>query len=228
MSDDFEELEESAQAEATLEEQFQELKSIQRIESYTREQIEELRRGGMPKPEGVSWAEWNTPLKLNPGHELIIYLATKGWSYRKIAEETGYTREQVSNIMCAPEVRKLVALKNKEIYGDAPKARLQAMTNKALDNLEGILNNEQEKSSLKADISKYVIDQGVGKAQQAIEHSGNLLMDLITRLDSEKSRDITPESEKLAKSTDPIDAFIDDFVPKNMKVGVRGKSETEA
>lgn len=202
-----------------------ELRNEEREHGFSAEQLRELKDGGFARPPGVPWSEWVSNKKLSHRHELIIHLAARGLSLRMIAEELGMTKERVGELLRAPEIRSIVSLKQKEIYGDAPKKRLQDMSNKALETLNNILDNEQEKSSLKADVAKYVVDQSVGKATQTHEVTGNLLNELIVRLDAEKSRVVSGETEKLAKPLDSLEAFVETHVPSNVKVGNRGTGQ---
>lgn len=225
MSDEFEELEDDSDA-PLQHELYQDSKDEMVSHGYTRAQLIELRSGGFPKPIGVPWAHWFSPIELSPRQELVIYLAANGWGPKRIAEEIGITKERVGAILKTPGVRDLVALKQQEIYGNQPKERLRNMTNKALDTLDEILNNEQEKSQLKADVAKYVVDQGVGKPTQTHEVKGNLLSELIMRLDNDKSREVVQETEKLAKPPDALETFVETHIPTDVKVGDRGKKDS--
>lgn len=220
MSDEFEELDDAP----LQHEMYEELLADEQGHGYTLEQLHELRTGGFARPPGVTKSEWESPFKLSSRQEMVIYLSSHGYGPKKIAEETGYSLSRVSDILRVPAIRNLISLKQKEIYGDQPKERLRKMSDKALATLDQILDNEQEKSSLKADVAKYVVDQSVGKATQTHEVKGNLLNELILRLDAEKSRDITPDSKKLDKPLDPLEAFVE-TLPVDQKVGARGKSE---
>lgn len=222
MADEFEEELDAALPYETYEELSE---STDAEHGYSLKQLKELKQSGFPKPAEVPWTHWNAPFKLSPRQELIVYLAAQGFSGQRIASEIGLSYNRTMIILSNPSMRALIAMKQKEIYGNQPKERLRLMTAKALDTLENVLDNEQEKSALRTDVAKYVIDQGVGKATQPVEVSGNLLSELIVRLDNEKSRDITDSAKKLDKPADPLEAFVEAHVPSDVKVGARGASE---
>lgn len=192
---------------------------------YAAHVIEEMKLLGMPKPDDVSWGDWVGPDDLKHRHELLILLAAYGRTNNQIAEELGLTASRVSIILGKTEVKNKIREAQDKLFGQNVRRRIDSMLNKSLDVMDSVLENEQEKNSLKVDIAKYLLDQGIGKAKQDVKIEGNLLADLLHRLDT--SRDAAPAQETLATNKNELDTFVDEFITDEFRVGVKREQGEE-
>lgn len=192
-------------------------------DQYTPEIIEEMKALGIPKPENVSWGSWIGPKDHSHRHDLIVHLAASGLPNKTIAAEIGMTDAWISVILSQPQMKAKIRAKQDELFGKDTRARLLALSQKALQGVEEVLDDKSAKNSDKLAASTYILDQAVGKAKQDVSIQGNLLGDLISRLDNLDSRPVLPQAEQLDTPPDSMQDFIDEFVPDNVKVGVRSE-----
>lgn len=194
---------------------------------YSQEELEELKLMGFPKPENVSHADWHAKDTVHPKHELMIHFKALGWSNRKISDELGVAASTVGNVLGQTKIKDLVKIKQKELWGQNVRSRIEALSMKATDTLEEVIDNKQEKSNLKVDVAKYIIDQGIGKAKQDIKVEGSLISEFYARLDQigKPPRDV---SDSAPHTPDPVDMLVDEIVEENFIVGQRGELGEES
>lgn len=194
--------------------------------TYTAEDLEELKMMGMTKPEGVTWADWNSPRKMSNKHKLLAHLAAAGCAAKDIADELGLSVGRVQNLMNSQAIREHISHIQARQYGKQARSKLDALFDPAVDVVKEILQSSQEKGGVKLDAAKYVIDQKVGKAKQEVQVRGSILHELITRLDAiDQAKDVTPEvRELLDPPKEPSNSFIEELIPENIIVGNRGRA----
>lgn len=147
--------------------------------------VRDLKFAGIPKPPLVSDAHWAGRAKqhLTPRRKQAIYLAAMGKSLAFIAEELDYNYASLVRFLNEPDISQIVAHKQEMIFQNNAKGRIKSMMSDAYGVVEHILKDPQEKSSVRLDAAKYVIDHVVGKSTQAIEVKGNLLSQFMSQLD---------------------------------------------
>lgn len=187
---------------------------------YSDEQIQEMKALGIPKPEEVSWGTWVGPKKESHVHEALIYMAASGANQKTIAEDLGFTQSRISIILSKPEIKQKVRKVQELLWGENAEKRFNNLLPKAIDVAQHIIEDANEKTSLKADVAFKLMDRALGRPQQSVNVEGNLLGDLIARLDEQSSRDITNPELTSGREKDEVDNFVDQHV-ENYKVGKR-------
>lgn len=188
------------------------------LDKYTPEIIEEMKEVGMTKPDDCPWGLWVGPKNLSHKHKFIANLAASGLRNKDIAEETNMTESRISIILDNPNMSLEITRIREKMFGSNNRRRLEMLMPKALNVAEDVLTNEQHLTKHKIDMAKYVLDQGLGKAKQDFTVSGNLLGDLLDKLDSQV-KDVTQSD--LDKSSNPIDNLAQELVPAMVVVGKR-------
>lgn len=194
---------------------------------YSKEEIDELKLMGCAKPQEVSWGDWVGPKDHSHRHDFLIHLAAAGTPNNMIAEEMGMTESRISILLGQTEMKDKIKLVQEEYWGGNAQKRFENLLPKAIDVAQQVLENEAEKPALRADVAFRLMDRALGKPTQTTEVKGNLISDLLVRLDhmdkTERLVDEESEEEKaLDKPKDAIDNFTDEFVPKEVTVGKKG------
>ena len=131
--------------------------------------------------------EIQKPLKVPNIHEVIFYGAAIGESATKIAEDLGYSPATICNIINKEESKVKIKELRWRIFGEDAKKRFNNLVPKAMDVVEEILNDEKLKAETKLSAAREVFDRSLGKSVQHLDVGGNMVADLIKRLD-ERSR----------------------------------------
>lgn len=156
-------------------------------ELITDHEIDLLQKHGIKRPPNVRVARWNQPRVLTPRHKKIIHLAAMGKTTKQIAEEVGMNSETISTLIHSPLFKQKISKAQDSIFNDNARAYVDVLMNKAFGVIEGILEDHDEKSSIRLEAAKFVIDHKIGKAKQTVEHEGSsLLVQFITKLDDER------------------------------------------
>lgn len=194
------------------------------VENYSDEEVQEMKALGVPKPDGVTWGQWVGPKKESHVHEALIYMAASGATNKQIADDLGFTQSRISIILSKPSLKEKVRKVQEELWGDSAEKRFKNLLPKAIDTWERILNDTSEKSALQSDVASKVADRVLGKPKQEVSVAGNLLGDLISRLDQQQTRDVTDSVSdlKIEKRKDDAEKFFDDFLgEKKLVIGKR-------
>lgn len=225
---------------------------VELTDETCREELKgDLKFAGIPKPPLVSDKWWNggkPGVTMTPRRKQAIYLMALGKSYGFIAEELDYNYNTLVKFLNEPEVQQLIAHKQEMIFQNNAKGRIKSLMSDAYDVVDYILKDRNEKSSVRLDAAKYVIDHVVGKSAQAIEIKGNLLGDLLSQLDEltkmaakdelpkvESVIDVTPSlpeappatetvvvSAPLAEERPDMNNLVSQLVKTDFVVGKRG------
>lgn len=188
--------------------------------SFTDEKISELKALGFKKPAKVSWGRWIGPKEHNHVHNLIVQLAAVGTSNNNIAEAVGLTPSRISIILSQPEMKSKIAKVQEQYWGSNADKRFKHLLPKAIDVAERVLN-ESSDDKLQVDVAFRLMDRALGKPKQEVAVTGNLLSELMSRLDNQEQMREVIELNKLAKPKDNLDNFVDVFVPTELTVGKR-------
>lgn len=191
-------------------------------ETITTDLMDEMKALGLPKPQNVSFAKWIGPRDHKHRHELIIRLAAGGMTNVQIADEIGMSAARVGIVLAQPANKAKVKAVQEQLWGENVKKRMQTIASKALDTVEEIMNNKQERGATRLQASTYVLDQAVGKAQQTVNVQGSVLGELIHRIDTMAVRDVAPLNA-LDAPQDTMDNFVNDLIPDQMTVGKKGR-----
>jgi hypothetical protein len=193
-----------------------------------REVIREMKRLGHGRPKGLPVSEWNEPLEMNHRHDEIITLMLCGYSKKRIAEQIGMAYQYVVDITNSPLFKHVYWQKRKERDLAVDRKRLHAHFDDALEVMESVMLDEDEKGSVRLDAAKYIVDQAIGKAKQDVEVKGTVLMDVMHSIEQLRQvKDATPVPE-LDKPKSKIDSFVEAFIPDtDFAVGKRGTSDEQ-
>lgn len=189
----------------------------------TDDMLHQLKKNKMRKPPGVSWSKWlGIGSEYNPVHEHVINLAALGMTNRKIAQQLGITDTLVSLVVNAPEIKDLISAKISDLY-EEPKSQLKALFPKAFATFNKILDDVNERSALKADVAKFIIEHTIGKAHQTHTVEGNLLSELIVKVEKQAIRDVNATAANLLdKPKDEFDDLVTEIIPADVVIGKRG------
>lgn len=178
------------------------------MRKYSLEEIVQLKIAGAECPPDCPPNEWRLPTEGTHQHDMMILMATYGHSIKDIAEHMDVTISTVSNCVNSPENRVRIRKAQERLYGKDVRKRIQSLLHKSLDLMEEVLDSPAAKEQVRVDVAKYLLDQGVGKAKQEIEHSGSMLAEFLTKLDSINDDALRA---KEAKVRDSIETFVDDL-----------------
>src|ERR1051326_1691148 len=152
-------------------------------ETITQDHINEMKLLGLCKPEGVSWPRWMGPRDINHRHEHIIHLAAMGHTNNQIAKEMKMNVPRISIILNTPVIKEAILKKREEYYGNDAKQIFKTLMHKAFQVLEDTLNSSTANEKTKLEAAKYALDQISGKATQSVQVTGNVLHEIISKLD---------------------------------------------
>lgn len=195
---------------------------------YSDDTLEEMKLMGMKKPDSVEWGRWVGPKDHSHRHELLVHLAASGLTNNAIAKELEMTPSRISIILTQPEIKNKIRKVQDTLWGENATARFEKLIPAAIDTLEDITKNKQEKSSTRVSAANSLLDRALGKPQQTIDVTGNLLGEVVSKLDKLRivegqASDVT----ELEKDKDKLDTFLEEFIPEKHVVGKRGESDEQ-
>jgi hypothetical protein len=149
--------------------------------------------------------------EMSPRHRRLCELAAQGLSNKDIKAQLGYKSDsQVSIILSNTRIKEEIERIRDRIFEDSIGARLKKMAEPALTEIDRCLQDKTNKykESLKVDTARWVIEKLDGKPMQKHEVGGNMLADLMDRLDNLKSAgrtdaiDVTPAQLQAPRSAE--------------------------
>ena len=195
---------------------------------YSQDQVDEMRALGLPKPPEVTWGMWMGPKKCSHVHEALIYMAASGATNKRIADDLGYTQSRISIILSKPEIKAKIKAVQQSLWGENADRRFSQLLPSAIDVAEEVLNNPNERSNLRVDVAFRLMDRALGKPKQEVTVEGNLIADLIHKLDQQEAMHrIVPALKSSQEPEHPIDKYIDDNIPADFTVGKRQQESDE-
>lgn len=192
-------------------------------EIILQEKIREMKQLGMERPPTIPAQRWFAPGELNARHELLFYRKAMGETTKQAALIAGFDYRYALSILSKVESQNRVRELQEVLFGKDIRKQMSTFAGKAFDVVDKMLEGGEDiKDSVQADMAKYILDQIVGKSKQEVQVQGNLLYELVTQLKNQE-RDVVATAQPVDASDDPIDAFVNEVVPKTTKVGDRGK-----
>lgn len=166
--------------------------------SYTEEELREMRNAGIAKPEGVSYSRWQSTERFTPRHNLVAYLASVGLTTAAISEQTGYSKAYVSKLLSNTKVKMEIKSIQRQMFGEDPRKRFHALINQAIDTIEEVMLDENQKGATRLSAAQIIEERVLGKATQQVDIGTNLIRALFERMDQQKKLatqpvDITPK-----------------------------------
>jgi len=149
--------------------------------------------------------------------ELMLYMAATGQEDEYIRDFLQITDHRFVKLRSDPDMEEAIEAKRRELYGDSYEEKWKSMIPDAQEILRKTMMSETEKASTRITAAEKILDRGLGKPSQEIQHSGGLsltnLMDYV--------KDVTP-SDQLEGVNEEIKAL-----SGGLKVGQRGEEKDE-
>jgi hypothetical protein len=198
-------------------------------DAYNDEMLEEMKLAGLPKPVNVTLARWQGKgdESINHRYNLLVNLAVLGTSIPEIASQIGYAPQTVTKVLDRPEIKARVKDLQDKHFGKNLRKRIELIATKATDVIEDVLDNPQEQTKHRLDAAKYMLDQSIGKAQQQLEVKGNMLQEVLIKLEQQERSLNTTHRNLLDKPRDHMDDFIDAELGEPIVVGKRNREQQE-
>jgi hypothetical protein len=175
-----------------------------KCEDITQEVLAHLKQNDIPKPPNVTHATWLTPINFTRRHQKIVQGAALGHTVERIAEDTGYSVVAVKTYLRSEIFKKKIAKKQESYIEGQMRTSMKILFNKAFSTVDEILDNKEEKTSVRLDASKFVIDHTLGKAPQSIDMQSSTLAEFMRKLDEmQASAPAIPVQNLLPHDPDP-------------------------
>lgn len=154
--------------------------------------------------------------------ELVYMLIASGNSNKKIAQSLEISPTTVSNYLKLQDAEERITYHRERLYGKSVKSRLEGLAHRALDTIEATIDGKDIKPETKFNAATYILDHTIGKAKQTVEHKGDLLGELMERINS--GRVVSEIGNIIEAPKDSLDNFAEEFAPEHT-VGVRNEKE---
>lgn len=122
-------------------------------------------------------------------HRIMAYMYASGATYKRIAEETGYSAHRVGQILATDTMRTLVAELLHNEFSDDISQILKAGALEGVQIIREIANDPEAPKSVRLKASDSLLDRYRGRATQFVHHSKSSVpidpSDEIERLQSE-------------------------------------------
>jgi hypothetical protein len=167
--------------------------------------------------------------ELSARHEYILNMAALGIGSGDISRTVGIKLANVSTIVNDPKNKDFIRQKQSEIFKE-PKAKLAALYDKAWATLDDALSDNEEKMAVRVDVAKYVIDHTIGKPQQTVEHKGNMLNEILLKIERGDLKDVieATKTNLLEKPKNKMDAIMEALELDDVVIGKRGEIDGES
>jgi predicted XRE-type DNA-binding protein len=131
----------------------------------------------------VEYVEELAPKKLNDRHMYIAMLLAQGLTQKQVHDLTGITQGRLSIITrCEIMRREVLKLRGQLFERMSTDQTLERIGNKALRNLEVILDGDDVKSGTMIRAIEAGLDRRHGKPRQEVVHQGSLLREILEEL----------------------------------------------
>jgi len=185
-----------------------------------------------PKPEDKTYGDWllkpNKDLSFK--HRQFCILFAGGATNKAICDNMGVTPGWISVVKSKTDIKNEVLRLQDRMFAENIEKRLKALGPYAADIIEKTLTSEDSeiKFDQKAGMAKWLAEKLTGKASQEIKVDGNLLGNLMDRLDqmavSGKALsgqgeiiDVTPEDGVLGQKQEPKEDKWSSWIKNNIK-----------
>lgn len=195
---------------------------------YSESKILNMRAKGEDKPKDLSTSKWIAPVRYNLKSHPLCYLAGVGLSIHEIADMSDVPEETLKIMFLDEEVAEEIKKIKKFIFGNDPKKRFDALLSDAVDTIEEVMTDENQKGSTRLHAANIIKETVMGKPTQQFDVKINVVRQLYEKLDRMQSPqiiDVTPEPKLLPENSfseqkeaiiekneeqpeDPIDSFL--------------------
>lgn len=176
------------------------------------------------RPPNVSPSEFYGPKKLSHKAHLMAYLAACGFNNTDIAKQMNMHPVYVSRYMATRRMREMVEQKAFEMFGKNAQSRFMKIIPRAVEVASEIMEDTEEKGSVRADVAFKFMDRALGRPNQSVEHNIGSVRTLIEKFDefmqhsNTKAIDVTPKQSNTSNEvvveevkeneTDEIDTWV--------------------
>lgn len=162
----------------------------------SRRQIVQMKHTGMPKPDFVSWPEWNGPKKINHRLRLVAELAARGYDQKEIRAVTEFSQSYLSMALNSPTVQTEIKLiREIEFQGLGVSDNIDRLASAAIKTIDNILNDSSAKQTTKLRAAQDILDRKLGRAKQQIEVKGNIVGEFYKLLQQHSNQMVPIESK---------------------------------
>lgn len=151
----------------------------------------------------TQFPEGSQILGLTPRNRMVAVAHCLGWSFSKISKATGVATSTVSNwVNQRPDIKHFINefnLRNSQSGKDIIEEKFPSLEYKAVAFIDSLISDKDDTDAakrLKLDATKWIFERSRGKPDQAIEHRGAGLKDLLKLLGESKNVPLTKEEEK--------------------------------
>lgn len=131
----------------------------------------------------TAWHHLANPNKpLSHRHVELARLFAAGKAHWEIEKLLGYSRTYISILSSHPKMRKAVRALQDKTFEMSVQERIKGLNHAATDVLEERMLDEREKSQVRVDIAKWLVEKTTGKAKQEIETKDSNLSDFMSLL----------------------------------------------
>lgn len=159
----------------------------------------------------------------------MCHLAALGYNKSEIARNLGLNNSTVSVFLKATSVKKEIARIQTQFWSRDNKKLFQTMLPRAVTTVYNLMCSRKVKDQTRLDAAKTLLDRALGKPVQEIEHSGNLISQVLTELDKtqqateikseviEDAQIIESEDKKVDPETEDGRDKVDTWIDENLK-----------
>lgn len=132
-------------------------------------------------------------------HDQVASLAACGVTKSAIADQTGFTEEQVSVMLRDEKMKFEIKRLQAKLFAHDPKKRFKVLSERAFEVTEALMD-ETTKPGVRLRAAVEVFDRAFGKPEQKVAlEGGSMIRQFFERLDAlERTKSVGPVSEALA------------------------------
>lgn len=185
-------------------------------ESIKDNHIIRIKQLELPKPPKISLKRWNDAFEITERHQQVILMAAMGKPRDLICEETGYSPSRVAQLLAMPKIKAKVLQKQDQLYSGKARDYIKTLLNQSYGVIQEILENNDEKSSVRLEAAKYIIDHTIGRANQNVNVNHSLLIDVMNKLDQQEHLNEVKKDVIDIQSTPAEPAYTQIEAPKDV------------
>jgi hypothetical protein len=141
-------------------------------------EIHQMKKAGMEKPDVITWADWQGPLKMNHRHMLVAHLSALGYQVKDVAKVTHFSESRIKTMLQSNHFQNQIKLiREVELQGVGARQKMKQLSSQAARVYEDILYDPKQKMSIRQKTAQDVLDRDMGKPLQKIENTGSIIKD---------------------------------------------------
>jgi len=129
------------------------------------------------------------PVKEKYRHKVICYLKAIGFKNRDIQRTLNCSLGEVYKVIKSQSGQDEIERVQREIFVNEPAKMFDAILPEAIKVAVNAMMSKKVNTSIRVDAAFKFMDRALGKPSQTIEHKGNLVKELITKISNENNTD---------------------------------------